>query len=359
MSTEAAKPAVATNGRGTVAKPTKELKTIRDHLESAGFMAQIAKVLPKHITPERMCRVAITATTRNKDLAECDQTSFFNCMLTLSQIGLEPDGRLAHLIPFWNSKRNCYECTLIIDWKGFAQLAYRSGEVSNLHADVIYEGDLFEYDMGRIKTHVPHWLRGDDAKPKDEGKIKGAFAIAEMKDGSRPAVAMSLKAIMAIKARSKSKDKGPWVTDEPEMMKKTAFRRLSKWLPLASEKYNQALNADEDTVEDIQRVTPEPVSVERFIDRDVAEASLTHQPRISGDHVSAIQEVMDDRGIDWPQFKECLRNDKEITQLTTEAIAGFQSLSELPPKTLEFYSADECTEARRSIDLLLEGRKAA
>lgn len=205
-------------------------------------------VLPKHITPERMARVAVSALTRTPKLAQCDQASFFSSMLMASQIGLEPDGRLAHLVPYGTT------CQLIVDWKGLAQLAYRSGQVSTLHSDVVYSGDTFNYNCGHITTHIPHFLRTDSGKPATKGNVIAAYSIAVMKDGARMAVAMSEEEVDSIRKRSKASGSGPWVTDINEMRKKTAFRRLSKWLPLESEKFREALEIDDETSE--VNVTP-------------------------------------------------------------------------------------------------------
>ena len=240
--------------------PQKAL-TIRDRLESPRFAAELSKALPKHLTPDRQIRVAVTAITRTPKLAECDQASFFGALLTLSQFGLEPDGRRAHLIPFENRKRGCVECQLIIDWKGLAELAMRSGLVANLHADVVRDGDLFDYSAGKITRHVPHFIRRDAGKPAEAGEIFAVYAIAEFRDGSTKADVMSIDEVNAIRARSRSGGSGPWATDYNEMAKKTVFRRLSKWLPLSPE-FRDAVTADDeaDPIGDALNVTPKTVA---------------------------------------------------------------------------------------------------
>jgi recombination protein RecT len=82
--------------------PPKQL-TIKERLQSPAFIQALAEIVPQHCKPERMARIAITALTRTPKLAECDQASFFRCLMDLSQWGLEPDGRRAHLIPFENT----------------------------------------------------------------------------------------------------------------------------------------------------------------------------------------------------------------------------------------------------------------
>lgn len=103
-----------------VAEAPKKTMTLRDHLQSEGVKNHIKMALPKHITPERMVRVALTALTRVPKLAECDQASFFKALFECSQWGLEPDGRRAHLIPFENKRKGIVECQLIFDYKGLA-----------------------------------------------------------------------------------------------------------------------------------------------------------------------------------------------------------------------------------------------
>lgn len=215
---------------------------IRAFLEGNSLKDQVARVLPTHLKPERFIRVSITATTRNPKLLECTPASFFKCLLDLSALGLEPDGRRAHLIPYGK------ECTLIIDWKGLAELAMRSGIVSVLHADVVCENDVFDYDRGELKTHKVDYR-------KDRGAIYAVYALCKFKDGNEKCDVMSIAEVNAIRKRSRSGNNGPWVTDFNEMAKKTVFRRLSKWLPLSAE-FRDALDTESDPID----ITPEKMA---------------------------------------------------------------------------------------------------
>lgn len=219
-------------------------------LEGPAFRAEIAKVLPKHLTPERMIRVAITATMKTPKLLQCTADSLTRCMLDCSALGIEPDGRRAHLIPFEDRKKGVTVCTLIIDYKGLAELAMRSGLVSNIHADVVRENDVFEYDLGEIKAHKIDFRN-------ERGAAYAFYAICRFKDGSVKADVMSVDEVEAIRMRSKSPNEGPWATDPVEMGKKTVFRRLSKWLPLSPE-FRDAVEKDddEDPIAKAVNVTP-------------------------------------------------------------------------------------------------------
>ena len=222
--------------------------TIRERLNSPDLAAQLARVLPQHLSAERMCRVALTALTRTPKLAECEQASFFQCLLNLSQWGLEPDGRRAHLIPFENRKRGVTECQLIIDYKGIVELVFRSGNARAVHADVVRTGDEFEYSCGAVTKHTPWYLRPRGSRPEKPGEVFAAYCIVQLKDGMQKHEVMSVEEIEGIRKRSKAGGNGPWVTDWNEMAKKTVFRRCSKWLPWSAEIVD-AFDKDDDVIE--------------------------------------------------------------------------------------------------------------
>lgn len=215
----------------TLQKQSAVPKTVKSWLTSDYFKQQVALVLPTHLKAERFVRVAITALTRIPKLAQCTPESVLKCMMTLSELGLEPDGRRAHLIPFGQ------ECTLIVDYKGLVELAMNSGLVSSIYADVIRRNDQFTWDTGEIK-HIINFM-------EDRGEMYGAYCVIKFKDGGKHTEVMTKPDVDRIRARSKAKNNGPWVTDYEEMAKKTVFRRASKWIKLSPE-VQDALDKDAD-----------------------------------------------------------------------------------------------------------------
>jgi recombination protein RecT len=220
----------------------KELavQSIRNLLEKA--KPQIAMALPRHITPDRMIRVALTSIQKTPKLLECDQISLLGCIVQAAQLGLEPDGitGFAYLVPFWNSTKKITEVQLIPGYKGLMNLARRSGEIGAIEARVVYQKDQFDYAFG-IKPklyHVPYHA-------PDAGEVTHVYAIAHFKDGSMPQYdVMTIEGINKIRNRSKAKTAGPWVTDFEEMAKKTVIRRLLKYAPTSVE-VQKAIALDE------------------------------------------------------------------------------------------------------------------
>lgn len=221
----------------------RDLKSL---INSETMREQFARALPAHLNAERFCRVAITALTRTPKLMDCTPESMMRCLLDLSAMGLEPDGRRAHLIPYGK------EATLVIDYKGITELVMRSGIVSSIHADKVCEGESFIVDRGEIKSHVI-----DYTKPR--GAAYAYYALVKFKDGGEKSEVMTKDEVEAIRKRSRAGSSGPWVTDFDEMAKKTVFRRCSKWLQLSPE-IRDALEKDGDRFDEIQtrNVTPKP-----------------------------------------------------------------------------------------------------
>jgi len=312
-----------------LASQPKRALTIRDQIESPKFREEIAKALPKHLTPDRFIRVAVSALTRTPKLKECEPVSLFGALLTLSQLGIEPDGRRAHLIPFENRRRGCVECQLIIDYKGLAEMAMRSGVVSYLHADVVCDADIFEENMGEIIAH-----KIDRRKPR--GEVYAVYAICKFKDGTAKAEVMSSEEVEAIRKRSKAGNSGPWITDWNEMAKKTVFRRLSKWLPLSPE-FRDAVEADDEPASHIE---VRPAKVVSPVDDDVPfsfggvlgpvpEDSAPQEPQQSEPAPSSEHEqqpAQQAKQADAPAADAALSPSEKLVQLAAQAGVPFEAV---------------------------------
>ena len=203
------------------------------------MQSQFAKVLPKIITPERFCRVVLSAINKNpalvKAISDPDcQTSVIAAFMRCAEIGLEPDGRRATITCYQNKKTGSYDVTMIPMYQGLSELAMRSGQISSIHADKVCENDDFTWDTGTIRHKI------NFREPR--GNAYAYYCIIRFKDGSVKTETMSLDEVNAIRERSSGYQAAvrygktnPWITDPDEMGKKTVFRRCAKWLPLSPE----------------------------------------------------------------------------------------------------------------------------
>src|SRR5690606_17978119 len=179
--------------------------------------------LPRHITPERLARVALTAISSNPRLLECTKESLALALIEAGQLGLEPHGVMgqAYLVPYYNGKTKKYEAQFQVGYRGLIDLARRSGEITKIEARVVREGDHFEYEYG-LRPNLVH--RPD---PTSQGDVTHVYAIAWLKDAEPIFEVMTRAQVDAIRRRSKAADSGPWVTDYEAMARKTVVKRLA------------------------------------------------------------------------------------------------------------------------------------
>lgn len=203
-------------------------------------------VVPKHMKPERLARVALTSINRTPRLAECTPESLAQAIMDAATLGLEVNdgtGR-AYLVPYKNKidGRWVTQAQLQIGYPGLVELAYRSGMVQTIYSYAVFDGDEFRYSLG-LNPDIHHVPAGE---PIAEC-LTHVYAVVKMKDGGFLFEVMMRSQIDAIKQRSKTgKDgKGPWATDYVEMARKTGIRRVCKMVPKSVE-LQRAVRIDEE-----------------------------------------------------------------------------------------------------------------
>lgn len=148
----------------------------------SGFMdklkPQLALALPKHLTSDRMTRLALTAFSTNAKLQDCDHKSIAAAIMTAGQLGLEPGVNGAgYLIPYGRT------CTFVPGWKGLVDLVSRSGR-GTVFTGVIFSDQDYSFTDGARRDLVIHNQTDLDA-PED---ITHAYAIGWVRDASMPVI---------------------------------------------------------------------------------------------------------------------------------------------------------------------------
>jgi len=232
-------PKLATPQQAIAKKPEKPEKPKNFPGMLKAYLPEIERALPRHMSGDRMARIALTAFRTTPALAKCNPTSVFAAVIQSSQLGLEV-GLMgeAHLVPFKDV------CQLIPGYQGLMKLARNSGFIEDIYAHEVRANDEFNLVLGlnRNLTHEPLKKDGFPASDKERGEIVGFYAVAVLKDGSRTFQAMSRAQVEQIRDNSKGyqaskrKDKESiWDTDFTSMGLKTVIRRLCKYLPKSPE----------------------------------------------------------------------------------------------------------------------------
>ena len=199
------------------------------------YWPRMAAVMPKHMSAERMYQLALSTCNQTPELSECTPASVLGCLMKCTALGLEPSavdglGR-AYILPYYNKKTNHKEAQLIIGYKGMIDLARRSGQIVDISARAVHEGDFFEYEFGVHEDirHIP--------SPDYDGTqpLTHVYMVAHFKDGGHYIDVMTKKEVDAVRARSKSSKYGPWATDYEAMARKTVIRRAFPYMPVSVE----------------------------------------------------------------------------------------------------------------------------
>lgn len=151
--------------------------------------------------------------------------SVINAVTNISAIGLSlnPAKKQAYLVP--RDGRICLDISYI----GLLDLAIESGSIKWGQAELVYQADTFLLNgVDKQPTHQR------DPFKADRGAVVGAYVVVKTRDNDYLTTTMTTDELLSIRDRSsawKNGQKGPWKTDEGEMMKKTVVKRAYKLWP--------------------------------------------------------------------------------------------------------------------------------
>jgi recombination protein RecT len=223
-------------------------------------LAKIQSLLPVNLRAEHFVQGTLLAIRKQPLLMKCNRGSLWQSIQECARLGLLPDGKKASLVPFKDA------CTLIVGYQGFAELVRRAQPGCSIHADVVYENDRFEFEFGTEASmvHRPVHPRGGD--------ITHAYAyIKYPQSGGVDFEVLGIDEVLSIRDASKSWQysgkSSVWGTNFGEMAKKTAFRRLAKYLLMGTPEYASAVAVDDDdyrfeNAKPVQAPEPEAPAVE-------------------------------------------------------------------------------------------------
>lgn len=138
----------------------------------------------------------VSAVQSTPALQECTSPSIVNAALLGEALNLSPSPQLGqfYMVPFDNSKKGCKEAQFQLGYKGYIQLAERSGYYKKLNVLAIKEGELIRYDP--LDEEIEVELIDDDVI-REETPAMGYYAMFEYENGFRKTMYWSKKKMMA------------------------------------------------------------------------------------------------------------------------------------------------------------------
>lgn len=194
------------------------------------FQKDGSMILPKNYSVENHMKSAWLALQEVEDkehhkaLQICTKESIANSLLDMVLQGLSVSKKQGYFIVYGNK--------LIFQRSYFGTIALAKragGMVSEPVANVIYEGDDFQYEIDPKTAKVAIIKHSQKLENIDNSKIKGAYALVTLADGTTQVTIMSMQQIRAAWGQGATKGNSPAHKNfAEEMAKKTVIGRACK-----------------------------------------------------------------------------------------------------------------------------------
>lgn len=210
----------------------------------------------------------------NSMLVDADPKTVFSaaCMAATLNLPISNSLGFAYIVPFNNRKENKIEAQFMIGWKGYVQLAQRSGQFVRIVATMVYKDQIVEFDV--LNGHTFDWSR----IPVNNEEPVGYLAYFKLINGFTADLYMSKEEVQkhANKySQTARKGYGVWKDQFDAMALKTVLKLLlSKQAPLSIE-MQQAELSDQSVVRDIDNQEFE------YPDNEIKD--VVQQARVIGD----------------------------------------------------------------------------
>ena len=198
----------------------------------------------------------ISAVSTNPQLAECDNASIVSAALLGQALNLSPSPQLGqyYMVPYQDHKRGCTVAQFQLGYKGYIQLAIRSGQYKKLNVLSIKENELIKYDPLSEEIEVKLI---EDEEEREKAETIGYYAMFEYLNGFRKTLYWSKSKMEAHALKYSSGYRAKkgytfWEKDFDGMAYKTMLRQLiSKWGIMSIDMTMQkALEADMAVIND-------------------------------------------------------------------------------------------------------------
>lgn len=189
-----------------------------------------------------------TEAKKNKKMLLCTQDSVITALMSCIYFNLIPNTPqgYAYLIPFRNKHTKNQELQFQLGYKGLMELARRSGKIKTLNAELVFPEDTFkvEYGTERSLIHIPDLT----INRTDTDRYLLVYATAKTTDNEVSFEIMNRQEIDRILKFISDKNDGKlgfaWKDWGDRMIKKTAIKKLLKYMPQSNEDISLALAMD-------------------------------------------------------------------------------------------------------------------
>lgn len=203
-------------------------------ISTPGYQKMINNTLKDPKRAQRFVASITSAVATNPALQECDPATILSGALLGESLNLSPSPQLGqyYLVPFSNTKKGCKDAQFVLGYKGYIQLALRSGYYKHLNVISVKAGELVRFDP--LTEDVEVNLNPDELA-RESAPTVGYLAMFEYLNGFRKTIywsreKMETHALRYSKGYAAKKGYTFWEKDFDAMAFKTMLRQLiSKW----------------------------------------------------------------------------------------------------------------------------------
>lgn len=212
----------------------KPQASFASYVKSDAVLTNISKTLGSATRGKKFVASIISAVNTNKQLQECDFATIVSAGIVGDSLNLSPSPQLGHyyMVPFRDTKNNRTVATFQLGYKGYLQLAIRSGQYKKINVVAVKDGELLSYNPFTEDIEVRAIT---DPLEREKAPTIGYYGMFELTNGFTKSMYWS-KETMEEHAQKYSKGyaahKGYtfWEKDFDGMAFKTILRQLiSKW----------------------------------------------------------------------------------------------------------------------------------
>lgn len=265
---------------------TNKIETISNYLSNDIVRNKIEEMLKDSKKAANFITSVITLVSNNESFRNVDKHTILTACLQATSLDLPINSNLgfAHIIPYAG------KCQFQMGYKGFIQLAQRSGQFETISDSPVYEGQLIEENP--LTGFVFDW------KAKKSDRVIGYVAYFKLLNGFSKMLYMTIEDLdkHARKySQTYKKGYGNWKDNFDAMARKTVLKLLlSKYAPLSTE-MQKAILTDQSIIHDFEGNEVEYIdnSVEVITTDELKELYKLKKENISPEEQINIERILD------------------------------------------------------------------
>lgn len=286
-------------------KPTNAVSTMTTYLSSTAVKNKVNSIVGAK-EGDKLISNLVSSVQQNPQLAECSQGSLVSAALAGHAIKLDFALQQAYFVPFNDKKNGTKVATFCISWRGYVQLALRSGIFKNINVSELKEGELKKFDKLSEEYEI-EWIENEYEREK---KLTTHYiAYFELLNGFKKVLVWS-KEKMQLHAEKYSmmyqsdlkynNKKSFWSLDFDSQAKKTMLRQLiSKYAPMSTEMstaYNQDMAVIDENGNSTYVDNPDVESLEVV--------NETLEPTVNSEQIEILCQTIVKKGYSVPSYME-------------------------------------------------------